>query len=74
MLKDRKISKKRGNENMKKFRKVIVALLAMVMALGCFAVTASADTTKVKVTVIWEEADGKSAAKADGIWICCAYM
>ena len=47
---------------MKKFRKAIVALLAMVMVLGCFAVTASADEAKVKVTVIWDGADGQATS------------
>lgn len=48
MLKN-KILKKERIENMKKFRKVIVALLAMVMALGCLTMTASADDTKYYV-------------------------
>ena len=43
---------------MKKFKKVIVALLAMVMALGCLTVAASADEAKVKVTVVWDDAAG----------------
>lgn len=41
---------------MKKFRKAIVALLAMVMVLGCFAVTASADEDTVLVKVVWDGA------------------
>lgn len=48
MLKN-KIFQKERIENMKKFRKVIVALLAMVMALGCLTMTASADDTKYYV-------------------------
>lgn len=57
MLKNKK-SKKRGFENMKKFKKVIVALLAMVMVLGCLTVAASAAEDTVKVTVIWEGTEG----------------
>ena len=75
MLKDRKNLKKRGNENMKKFRKVIVALLAMVMALGCLTVAASAAEYKDsgKLYIIgsfdgWKEF--KEMTGKDGVYTC----
>ena len=57
---------------MKKFRKVIVALLAMVMALGCFAATASADETKYYVVGSMNGWDCKNAIlmtdAGNGVW------
>ena len=47
---------------MKKFKKVIVALLAMVMVLGCLTVAASAAETDLKVTVKWAGAAGEDVS------------
>lgn len=57
---------------MKKFRKVIVALLAMVMALGCLTVAASADETKYYVVGTmngWDCAGAIEMTDAgNGVW------
>ena len=43
---------------MKKFKKLIVAVMAMALALGMLTMTASAAEDTVKVTVIWDDAAG----------------
>ena len=47
---------------MKKFRKLIVAVMAMALALGMLTMTASAAEDTVKVTVIWEAAEGQDTS------------
>lgn len=49
---------KERNFKMKKFRKLIVAVMAMALALGMLTMTASAAEDTVKVTVIWADAAG----------------
>lgn len=47
---------------MKKFRKLIVAVMAMALALGMLTMTASAAENTVEVTVNWEGATGQDTS------------
>ena len=61
---------------MKKFRKAIVALLAMVMALGCLTVAASADGDTYNIAgaeglcgVNWDPSANQMEDNGDGTWV-----